>query len=85
MTDFRAAMKKKHSKTGEESRYQGTVLGKEVEVQAVTIVGGPAVSIAEFTQKSLSAPNDDAMALIEVTSPATSGISSAPSTPPGSE
>jgi transcription initiation factor TFIID subunit 3 len=36
-----AAMKKKHSKTGEESRFQGTVLGKEAEARPVKIDGGP--------------------------------------------
>ena len=35
-----AALKKKHSKTGEESRFQGTMLGKDVEERAVVIDGG---------------------------------------------
>ncbi|KAL2372949.1 hypothetical protein RJ035_002152 [Blastomyces gilchristii] len=34
------ALKKKHSKTGEESRYQGTVLGKSGEVHPIVIEGG---------------------------------------------
>jgi len=81
--DYLTALKKKHSKTGEESRYQGTVLGKELELQTVTIVGGPAASIAEWTQNSLSRPqtssphDEDAAAA----TPATSGISSAPPSP----
>jgi transcription initiation factor TFIID subunit 3 len=33
-------MKKKHSKTGEESRYQGTVLGKSAEEHPIVIEGG---------------------------------------------
>ena len=34
------ALKKKHSKTGEESRYQGTVLGKTAEEHPIVIEGG---------------------------------------------
>jgi transcription initiation factor TFIID subunit 3 len=34
------ALKKKHSKTGEESRYQGTVLGKSAEEHPIVIEGG---------------------------------------------
>lgn len=33
-------LKKKHSKTGEESRYQGTVLGKPSDAKPVLIEGG---------------------------------------------
>ena len=33
-------LKKKHSKTGEESRYQGTVLGKSADEKPVRIEGG---------------------------------------------
>ncbi|KAH0538863.1 hypothetical protein FGG08_004580 [Glutinoglossum americanum] len=43
--DFLAALKKKHSKTGEESRYQGTLLGKQAEDRVIRIEGGPAESI----------------------------------------
>ncbi|EER36996.1 bromodomain-containing protein [Histoplasma capsulatum H143] len=38
--DYLTALKKKHSKTGEESRYQGTVLGKSGEVHPIVIEGG---------------------------------------------
>ncbi|EEP76513.1 predicted protein [Uncinocarpus reesii 1704] len=38
--DYLSALKKKHSKTGEESRFQGTVLGKDVEDRPVVIEGG---------------------------------------------
>jgi transcription initiation factor TFIID subunit 3 len=34
-------MKKKHSKTGEDARFQGTVLGREPEARPVKIDGGP--------------------------------------------
>ncbi|OAG36047.1 hypothetical protein AYO21_09765 [Fonsecaea monophora] len=87
--DYVSALKKRHSKTGEAVRYQGTVLGKDTELQAVTIVGGPAASIAEWTQKSFAAtrassslrPGQDE----DAATPATSGISSAPLTPIDSE
>ncbi|KAJ5999761.1 hypothetical protein N7481_000170 [Penicillium waksmanii] len=38
--DYLTALKKKHSKTGEESRYAGTVLGKTGEEHPVVIEGG---------------------------------------------
>ena len=43
------ALKKKHSKTGEESRYQGTVLGIPAEVKPLIIEGGPFESIQDWT------------------------------------
>ncbi|OAP63966.1 hypothetical protein AYL99_03193 [Fonsecaea erecta] len=85
--DYVSALKKRHSKTGEEVRYQGTVLGKDTELQSVSIVGGPA-SIAEWAQKSLESMRT-ASSLRPVqeegATPATSGISSAPLTPIESE
>ncbi|KAK8181668.1 uncharacterized protein BKA78DRAFT_258724 [Phyllosticta capitalensis] len=39
--DYLTALKKKHSKTGEESRFQGTVLGIPAEDRHVRIEGGP--------------------------------------------
>ena len=71
-----AALKKKHSKMGEESRYQGTVLGKDTEGQLVTIVGGPVGSITDWGSRLRSRTVSPARA-----SPASSGISSAPLTP----
>lgn len=38
--DYLTTLKKKHSKTGEESRYAGTVLGKSAEEHPVVIEGG---------------------------------------------
>ncbi|MCJ1401938.1 hypothetical protein MMC11_005155 [Xylographa trunciseda] len=43
--DFLTALKKKHSKTGEESRFQGTVLGKSADVKPVRLEGGHTESI----------------------------------------
>ncbi|KAI9825294.1 MAG: hypothetical protein M1832_001328 [Thelocarpon impressellum] len=48
--DFLTALKKKHSKTGEESRYQGTVLGKSGEDRPVRIEGGQAASVQEWAE-----------------------------------
>ncbi|KAJ5091133.1 hypothetical protein NUU61_006003 [Penicillium alfredii] len=69
--DYLTALKKKHSKTGEESRYAGTVLGKNAEEHPIVIEGG-APSIREWgtqarTRASESVESD------------TSGVSSAPS------
>ncbi|MCJ1311355.1 hypothetical protein MMC25_005026 [Agyrium rufum] len=46
--DFLTALKKKHSKTGEESRFQGTALGKIGEQKPVVIEGGSLPSIREW-------------------------------------
>jgi transcription initiation factor TFIID subunit 3 len=43
---------KKHSKTGVESRFQGTVLGVPAEPKAVRIEGGGAESIEEWCRKT---------------------------------
>lgn len=45
------ALKKKHSKTGEESRYQGTVLGIPAEDKPIIIEGGPFESIQAWESK----------------------------------
>ncbi|KIW92332.1 uncharacterized protein Z519_07316 [Cladophialophora bantiana CBS 173.52] len=86
--DYLSVLKKRHSKTGEEVRYQGTVLGKDTELQPVSIVGGPAASIAEWARQS-SANTRTSSSLRagqeESATPATSGISSAPLTPIESE
>ncbi|KAJ5153669.1 Bromodomain transcription factor [Penicillium coprophilum] len=69
--DYLTALKKKHSKTGEESRYAGTVLGKHAEEHPVIIEGG-APSIrdwgAQIRARVSEAPDSDS-----------SGVSSAPS------
>lgn len=48
---WRIALKKKHNRTGEESRYQGTVLGRVAEGRPVKIEGGPDESIQEWAQR----------------------------------
>lgn len=46
-----AVLKKKHSKTGEESRYQGTVLGKPAEDKLIVIEGSYIESIKDWEAK----------------------------------
>ena len=43
---------KKHSKTGVESRFQGTVLGVPAEPKTIKIEGGGADSIEEWCRKT---------------------------------
>lgn len=45
LTSYNEVLKKKHSKTGEESRFQGTVLGKGADVRHVKLEGGHTDSI----------------------------------------
>lgn len=69
--DFLTSLKKKHSKTGEESRYAGTVLGKDAEEHPISIEGGSATSIGEWaSQVKTREPFDDS---------SSSAISSLPS------
>lgn len=46
------ALMKKHSKTGVESRYQGTVLGQPAEARPVRIEGGPVETIQEWVLRT---------------------------------
>ena len=43
---------KKHSKTGVESRFQGTVLGVPAEPKTIKIEGGGAESIEEWNRRT---------------------------------
>ncbi|KAL8689004.1 MAG: hypothetical protein Q9224_004747 [Gallowayella concinna] len=46
--DFLAVLKKKHNKTGESSRFQGTVLGTSAEEKPIRIEGGPFESLQSW-------------------------------------
>lgn len=81
-TNVLVALKKRQSKTGEESRYQGSVLGKDAELQAVSIVGGPVTKISEWRRQAQTARSNSTVA---AATPATSGISSVPMTPGDAE
>lgn len=73
--DYVTAIKKKHSKTAEESRYQGTMLGKDSDLQPVAIAGGTVDSLSQWNARRLRAAD------AERTTSASSAISSALSTP----
>ena len=81
---------KKNGKEAEDSRYHGTALGKDSELQSVSIMGGPVTSISEwieqFRAKTMSPRSDmegvNDEAGVEVATPATSILSTAPPTPP---
>ncbi|KAG9237253.1 hypothetical protein BJ875DRAFT_168073 [Amylocarpus encephaloides] len=49
--DYLTVLKKKHSTTDEDSRYNGTILGKPAEPRAIKIEGGEFTSIEEFSEK----------------------------------
>ncbi|KAF1959071.1 hypothetical protein CC80DRAFT_490048 [Byssothecium circinans] len=51
LEDYMSSLMKKHSKTGVDSRYQGTILGKPAEPRPVKIEGGAADSIEEWCRK----------------------------------
>lgn len=74
--DCSPALKKKYNKAGDDARYQGTLLGKEAEQQTINIVGGPVGSILEWHNQLRSRTVSS-----QVSSPGSSGISSAPLTP----
>ncbi|KAF2756710.1 hypothetical protein EJ05DRAFT_74298 [Pseudovirgaria hyperparasitica] len=48
LEDYLTALKKKHSKTGEETRFQGTILGKPADEKPIKIEGGPIESIRDW-------------------------------------
>ncbi|KAG6034364.1 hypothetical protein E4U41_006562 [Claviceps citrina] len=51
-TDYLSALKKKHSKTAEESKYTGTVIGKPLDtITEIQVEGGPVPSISEWIAK----------------------------------
>ncbi|KAF2118584.1 hypothetical protein BDV96DRAFT_465856, partial [Lophiotrema nucula] len=52
MEDYLTSLMKKHSKTGVEARFQGTVLGHPNEPHQIRIEGGPADSIEEWSRKA---------------------------------
>ncbi|KAL8630232.1 hypothetical protein Q9189_004074 [Teloschistes chrysophthalmus] len=49
--DFLTALKKKHNKTGEVSRFQGTVLGTYAEDKPIRIEGGPIETIQDWSAR----------------------------------
>lgn len=45
------ALKKKHNKNDQDSKYAGTILGKGIEHGEIPIEGGDVTSIGEWCQK----------------------------------
>ena len=54
-----AAIKKKHGKTAEESRYQGTTLGKDHDMTPITITGGSLNSVSAWNASRLQSIQRD--------------------------
>ncbi|CZR65905.1 related to TAF(II) complex (TBP-associated protein complex) component [Phialocephala subalpina] len=54
--DYLTALKKKHSAADEQSRYNGTVLGKPADPRVVKVEGSDITSLKEWTQKLKSPP-----------------------------
>ncbi|KAK7430857.1 hypothetical protein QQZ08_002646 [Neonectria magnoliae] len=50
-TDYLNALKKKHSKTGEDAKYHGTILGRGHDAGEVQVEGGPDTTIADWISK----------------------------------
>jgi len=49
--DYLTVLKKKHSTTDEDSRYNGTILGKPTEPRTVKVEGGDATSLKEWAER----------------------------------
>ena len=52
--DYLTVMKKKHSKLGEESRFSGTVLGKEVDNRGPVIIEGGPATLREWQEMRIA-------------------------------
>ena len=75
-----AVLKKKHSKTGEESRYQGTVLGKPAEERPIRIEGGDYDSIQAWEARLRKTQDSGNLSPAQETSPNTITEASSPLT-----
>ena len=49
---FLTSLKKRYDKTGDDSRLQGTVLGRQAEDKGVVIEGGSAQRLQEWTPRT---------------------------------
>ncbi|KAI1813251.1 hypothetical protein GGS20DRAFT_554144 [Poronia punctata] len=50
-TDYLDALKRKHNKTDQESKYVGTILGRSIDHGEIQIEGGPDTSIAAWMER----------------------------------
>ncbi|KAH8736959.1 hypothetical protein BGZ61DRAFT_5909 [Ilyonectria robusta] len=58
-TDYLNALKKKHSKTGEDAKFHGTILGRGNDTGEVQVEGGPDTTIAEWISKRTVDPEEE--------------------------
>lgn len=58
-TDYLNALKKKHSKTGEDAKFHGTILGRGNDTGEVQVEGGPDTTIAEWISKRTVDPQEE--------------------------
>ncbi|KAI0022940.1 hypothetical protein F4780DRAFT_730746 [Xylariomycetidae sp. FL0641] len=61
-TDYLDALKRKHNKTDQDSKYAGTILGRAIDHGEVMVEGGPDSSLADWARKlherSVRAPDE---------------------------
>ncbi|KAL7788248.1 hypothetical protein V8C37DRAFT_389013 [Trichoderma ceciliae] len=58
-TDYLAALKKKHSKTGDDAKWQGTIFGKCTDGNEILVEGGPLISINEWISHRTPEPQEE--------------------------
>ncbi|KAL3417515.1 bromodomain associated domain-containing protein [Phlyctema vagabunda] len=59
--DYLTVLKKKHAATDEDSRYNGTILGKPVEPRSIKVEGGEITSVKEWADKRKMASQSTAL------------------------
>ncbi|KAM5356068.1 hypothetical protein ACJ41O_002714 [Fusarium nematophilum] len=59
-TDYLNALKKKHSKTGEDAKYHATILGRGNDAGEIQVEGGPDTTIAEWISKRIASSSPPA-------------------------
>ena len=74
-------MKKKHSKTGEESRFQGTALGRDADEKPVKIEGSDIESVRSWEFRMRQTQIVKSKAVRKLSSDHASGVSSPLSEP----
>ncbi|KAL8772265.1 MAG: hypothetical protein Q9209_002477 [Squamulea sp. 1 TL-2023] len=76
-----AALKKKHNKTGESSRFQGTVIGTAAEEKPIRIEGGPVESLQDWGSTLRKPSSKDNALSSRQASPALTSSTGSPLTP----
>lgn len=72
---YRAALKKRHSKTADDSKYTGTLLGQAHDQGPITVEGGDGITSIQAWVNERRAPPKSPEPEIE-SRPASSGLSS---------